>query len=515
MAENNFDPKSITILIIDDHDLIRKSIAKVLQKSGFEKFIDCSSGNDAIALIAENSIDLIFCDLYMPKGDGFEVLAHVRNRATNDDIPFIVVTGEAGKDDIVKVIDLGADDYMVKPFQAEELERKTHKALTKYFNPTPLLFHVRKAERFMQENNLEAARRHIDKAVSIDSKSARAAHLRGIILYLSGKVTEAIQTLKNNIQENRNFLKNYISLGDIFLKMKNTPEAIKYMTSEVELNPKNFQRQIQVGQLHHQQGNYTAAIEHFRLALIEYPKAKPALMGMGLAHGDSQNLDKAIYYFKRARRTYPDFTKSLEAIVKYAMELDKPKAAETILRDEKKSFPKRLDTYVVLAKFYVNTERLQEAIAVVDDALRMVPESVQFIQMKGSIQMRIPDFKGAIATFRKLVEIQYAPTTVFLLVSALTEAGEIKEAIKALEQILKVPKTKSTVLANLAVLFGREKDITKAFFIYLLAQKAGQPAEKLAEGIAKLKSIIESRRFRVKAEAELEKEKEKQKDKAS
>ena len=108
--------------------------------------------------------------------------------------------------------------------------------------------------------------------------------------------------------------------------------------------------------------NFTAAIEHFRQALLENGKMRTALLGMGRCYVNLDNLEKAIYYFKRLRRHHPSSTKPLEAIVKYALEHDSPKQAEITLRNEKKSFPKRLDTYVVLAKFYAATNRNKEGV---------------------------------------------------------------------------------------------------------------------------------------------------------
>lgn len=498
MSEVNYDPKNIKILVVDDHDLIRKSIMKVLRKKGFETFFECSNGQDALNVWNENSIDLIFCDLYMNRGNGFDVLNAVRSSATNDDVPFIIVTGEAGKDDIVKVVDLGADDYMLKPFQTEELERKTHKALVKYFNPSPLLFHIRKAERMCRSKEFEEALHCIEKALRIDERSARANHVRGVINIAKGNIAEGIDILERNIKDSPNFLKNYITLADTHLKLDDVNAAIQCMRGELSLNPKNVRRQIKVAQLLHRQGEFTDAIEHYRLALVENNKAKSALYGMGMSHAENDNLEKAFYYFKRARRIYPDYTKPLEAIVKYGLELDKAKAVEFVLRDEKKNFPKRIDTYIVLAKFLVAQERIDDAISTMNEAINVAGELPDLLQLKGSLQRRNLQLKEAITTFKKLVRVHNVPSSVFLLVDALTEAQDYTAAIKALQKVLRYKQTKPNVLSNLAVLFAKENDLTKSYFTYLAAKKTGLTTPKIAAATTKLQEIIKNRRIRKK-----------------
>ena len=125
-----YRPKSVRVLVVDDHELMRKSISKVLRKQRFEEIYECSNGLEAKKILSSKRIDLVICDIYMGKVDGFEVLRSVRNRDAASDIPFIVVSGEASKDDIVKAADLGAEDYLLKPIRKEKLEKALNSAVT-------------------------------------------------------------------------------------------------------------------------------------------------------------------------------------------------------------------------------------------------------------------------------------------------------------------------------------------------------------------------------------------------
>lgn len=496
MADLQYDAKQIKILIVDDHDLMRKSIMKVLKKKGFQEFYDCTNGHEAISILENTNIDLIFCDLYMPKVDGFELLSFLRNRTSNHDIPFIIVTGEAGKDDIVKAIDIGAEDYLLKPYQSQELERKTHQVLSKYFKPNPLLFNIRIAERSLLEGNLEQANSSIKAAIQQNPTSARALHALAMIKYAEGEAAEALRVLNENIANNPSFLKNYITMGDIHLNLSNTSSAIDSMKHELELNPKNVRRQIQLAQLLHKSGDFIGAIEHYRQALLENPKAKQALFGMGKSHVEIDNLEKAFYYFKRMRRHYPDLSKPLEAMVKYAVEAKIPRMAELALRDEKKNYPKRLDTYIALAKLYSSQEMWEEALAVCKECLIKEPEMKEALVLQGAIEQKLKLYEESERTYRKLSEIAPGVKFALKIAESLTEQGKTPDALRLLHKWLKRPKSRPQVLQSIAIIEARSKHLTKSYFIYSRCQQLGDTGEKTILATNKLKKIIVARRFK-------------------
>jgi two-component system chemotaxis response regulator CheY len=176
VSEKNFNPASLSVLLVDDHDPIRKSLRRVIESMGFQNIFECTGGIDAIKLLGKNPIDLIISDLFMRQGSGFELLEFVRNREICADIPVLIVTGEASKEEIVKVADLGAEDYLLKPFQTNDFEKKVTRILNKYFSPSPLLQIQRRAERHFLEGHYKDALRDYDQAVTLDSQSPRTSH---------------------------------------------------------------------------------------------------------------------------------------------------------------------------------------------------------------------------------------------------------------------------------------------------------------------------------------------------
>ncbi|MDQ3232657.1 MAG: response regulator, partial [Pseudobdellovibrionaceae bacterium] len=91
-SPHNF-PSGLVGLVADDHDLIRKSIAKALLRLGFSEIIECHNGRDAKTILDSQVVDLVICDLDLNFISGFEVLDHLRNLDTGSDTPFMIVTG--------------------------------------------------------------------------------------------------------------------------------------------------------------------------------------------------------------------------------------------------------------------------------------------------------------------------------------------------------------------------------------------------------------------------------------
>lgn len=100
------------LLVIDDEATERQSMVAYLENSGYQVTI-AENGGDGLAILAEQNIDLILCDLRVPNLDGFDVLKQVKSKSQY--IPFIVVSAVGVMTDVVEALRLGASDYLVKP----------------------------------------------------------------------------------------------------------------------------------------------------------------------------------------------------------------------------------------------------------------------------------------------------------------------------------------------------------------------------------------------------------------
>ena len=106
-----------TIVVIDDESQIRKILSITLEAQDY-KVIEASKGKDGIIAVANYHPQLVILDLGLPDKDGFAVLSEIR---TWTSVPVIILSVRDSEDNIVKALDLGADDYITKPFNSKEL----------------------------------------------------------------------------------------------------------------------------------------------------------------------------------------------------------------------------------------------------------------------------------------------------------------------------------------------------------------------------------------------------------
>ena len=122
MGLTNYETIMKTILIIEDNNSILENLTEYLKNEGF-KIIAANNGSRGVELAKEFSPDLIVCDVLMPKMNGYEVLDVLLRTAKTHKIPFIFSTSNSEKVDREEALKLGADDYIIKPFEPEALLR--------------------------------------------------------------------------------------------------------------------------------------------------------------------------------------------------------------------------------------------------------------------------------------------------------------------------------------------------------------------------------------------------------
>jgi two-component system alkaline phosphatase synthesis response regulator PhoP len=120
-----------SILVIEDDAEILENIEEILELQNF-RAVTTSSSLTGLELAKEKAPDLVLCDVTMPKLDGFGVLNQLRQDEVTATIPFIFLTGRLDRADVRMGMELGADDYLTKPFTNEELVRAVNSCLEKH-----------------------------------------------------------------------------------------------------------------------------------------------------------------------------------------------------------------------------------------------------------------------------------------------------------------------------------------------------------------------------------------------
>ncbi len=119
--------KDIQILIVDDSAGTRNLVLKILRNLGFENVDAAEDGIDALSQLEDEDYDLVISDWFMPNMSGVELVKEMRSKDDFKDIPVLLVTAEDDQDSIMEAIKVGANNYMVKPYNAKILSEKIQK----------------------------------------------------------------------------------------------------------------------------------------------------------------------------------------------------------------------------------------------------------------------------------------------------------------------------------------------------------------------------------------------------
>jgi phosphoserine phosphatase RsbU/P len=141
------------LLIVDDNEDNRYTLTRRLQREGYTDLTPAADGEQALELLGTRSFDLVLLDVMMPGLDGYQVLERMRADPRLRDIPVIMISANDQLESVVRCIELGAEDYLAKPFNPTLLRARTGASLEKKRMRDEICRHVRRMER-----ELDAAR---------------------------------------------------------------------------------------------------------------------------------------------------------------------------------------------------------------------------------------------------------------------------------------------------------------------------------------------------------------------
>ena len=122
--------RSACVLLVDDEDQLRRVMKDLLARDGYE-VVEARDGAEALDQVDRHAPDVIVLDLNLPGRDGYSVLSELRARPLTRRVPIIVLTAKGDEDNEVRVFDLGADDFLTKPFRARALSKRLEVVLAR------------------------------------------------------------------------------------------------------------------------------------------------------------------------------------------------------------------------------------------------------------------------------------------------------------------------------------------------------------------------------------------------
>lgn len=121
--------KNMRILVIDDFQTMRRIVINLLRQLGFSNVVEADDGLTAWDKLETDNVQLIISDWNMPNMSGLELLKKVRASDKYKSVPFIMVTAEGKRENVVAAVQAGVSNYIVKPFNAATLKEKLTKVI--------------------------------------------------------------------------------------------------------------------------------------------------------------------------------------------------------------------------------------------------------------------------------------------------------------------------------------------------------------------------------------------------
>jgi two-component system, OmpR family, alkaline phosphatase synthesis response regulator PhoP len=219
------------ILLIEDEKTVRNNLLRMLNAQGFQAY-GAENGAVGVKLVQAKLPDLVLCDIIMPELDGFGVLKELQKHQETALIPFIFLTGNPDSD-LRQGLELGADDYLTKPFKFDELLRAIHARFNKQKIQQRQIDSLR--EELMKISQLVEAQNHL--LANLDEELRRP--LSNIVMALKMLETDApkesreryLQILQSEFHREISLLNQMSQLQQLL-----TPENVTLLTQFHLLN---------------------------------------------------------------------------------------------------------------------------------------------------------------------------------------------------------------------------------------------------------------------------------------
>lgn len=182
------------VLLIEDDTILRENTAELLELSDYE-VITASNGKIGIKKATKELPDIIVCDIMMPETDGYGVLQALSKNVNTKLIPFIFLTAKTERQDVRKGMDMGADDYITKPFNEDELRSAIESRLAK----VAILKEVQEKDVLQEETNSNELRSLNDLKNFFDDNGEEFYFSEGEMIYNEGRNSNYIYLVNKGV----------------------------------------------------------------------------------------------------------------------------------------------------------------------------------------------------------------------------------------------------------------------------------------------------------------------------
>jgi DNA-binding response OmpR family regulator len=481
-----------TIVIVDDQPTMRSAMKRILEKESSFQLFEFSNGNDAINFLKSSKADLVITDLYMDRGSGFDLLLFIRGRAMANDIPVVIVSGEATRDDIVYTIDVGASDYILKPFEPQEFLQKVQTVIQRFKNPSDWELKIRTAEWIFLQGKTKEAAKLFHEILTQDSTQKSPRALAGLAqCYMATEnFSEAEKLLIAATKINGLYFPAYAILADIYLKQNEREKAKSTLIKELSINGKQPQRRLLLARLYAGDEGVEKATEEVRKGLIDTPRDKELLLYAADLAATRNDEEKAAHYYLRTRKSHPTCVRSLEGLADLFLRRGKPEKAHFIFKDLLKANPKAKDIYYARAKLYEQEKNYDDALADVEVFLSENESHIDALKLKAKILTKRKNFEAALQIYLALQEHSSTADLQSKIAITYIKLKNFKQAILHFENAIDMDPQNPNYFFNMGYAFEVSKNYPKAIDCYQRTQELDPASTDATSAIQRIRTLM-------------------------
>jgi Tfp pilus assembly protein PilF/FixJ family two-component response regulator len=332
-------------LIVDETPTFREALSNILRKLGYRNISTLGEGHSALELMRNEQVGFIICEKKLPHVSGIEFLREIRETPEFSRVPFMLMSGDITKDDLLLAAEFGIDGFLKKPFAIKDVsarifscvqkcsdsssletrfeEARVHYAKGNYkkaielyqavqiFAPYSSRVRVALSRCHRGLNETAEAEKLLFEAIQINSMYVHAFHELGLVYLHQDKLDDALKQFEKAIQISPNNPIRYETISDIFIRRQRWEEAEDYLLRAVKLELVYPVLYAQLGKVLFAQKKSDKAAKFFERALAKEPENTSYLNSLGICMKDLGKFGEAVDYYNLALKLRPQDTKIL------------------------------------------------------------------------------------------------------------------------------------------------------------------------------------------------------------
>lgn len=335
----------MAFLVVDDGPTVREALVSILKTLGYKKFFQVFDGTSALEVLRREQIGFVICNRNLRQLSGMELLKEIRESPDLARVPFMMISSDIPKEDVMLASELGVDGYLKIPFVMKDVSTRISHCMARFqdVNNTEGIFEEAReaflagnysvaiaaysklleklpgsarirvgiARCYRGQENASEAERYLLEAIKVNEMYVHAHHELGLIFLQQERIDMALKYFDNAINLSPSNPIRYETISDILMRAGKFKEAEVYLMRAVKLELAYPILHSQLGKALFTQKKCALAAKFFEKALIQQPDNTSFLNSMGICMKELAKFDEAIGYYNQALKYRPTDTKIL------------------------------------------------------------------------------------------------------------------------------------------------------------------------------------------------------------